>query len=60
MSGRTRKPNSEIQYTVRAHHCMMVVRGVIMYNRYRRRESVIRSEERRVGKECRSRWSPEH
>ena len=23
-------------------------------------ESVIRSEERRVGKECRSRWSPYH
>ncbi len=41
MSGRSRKPNPEIQRTVRAHHCMMVVRGVIMYNRYRRRESVI-------------------
>ena len=25
-----------------------------------RLESVIRSEERRVGKECRSRWSPYH
>ena len=24
------------------------------------RETVIRSEERRVGKECRSRWSPDH
>ena len=23
-------------------------------------ESVLRSEERRVGKECRSRWSPYH
>ena len=23
-------------------------------------ESVLRSEERRVGKECRSRWSPHH
>ena len=25
-----------------------------------RREAEIRSEERRVGKECRSRWSPYH
>ena len=25
-----------------------------------RRDSVLRSEERRVGKECRSRWSPYH
>ena len=24
------------------------------------REAVSRSEERRVGKECRSRWSPDH
>ena len=26
----------------------------------RLREAVVRSEERRVGKECRSRWSPYH
>src|SRR5258707_5610574 len=26
----------------------------------RRDEAVVRSEERRVGKECRSRWSPYH
>ena len=25
-----------------------------------RKNAKIRSEERRVGKECRSRWSPEH
>ena len=25
-----------------------------------REESILRSEERRVGKECRSRWSPYH
>ena len=25
-----------------------------------KKEDVIRSEERRVGKECRSRWSPYH
>src|SRR5256885_7600392 len=28
--------------------------------RWRRHGQVIRSEERRVGKECRSRWSPYH
>ena len=27
---------------------------------YRNVESALRSEERRVGKECRSRWSPYH
>ena len=27
---------------------------------YRNSEHVYRSEERRVGKECRSRWSPYH
>ena len=26
----------------------------------RQRDAVLRSEERRVGKECRSRWSPYH
>ena len=29
-------------------------------NQYQRRADLIRSEERRVGKECRSRWSPYH
>ena len=28
--------------------------------RNRLRDEIIRSEERRVGKECRSRWSPYH
>src|SRR5207248_6885655 len=28
--------------------------------RFRHREHDARSEERRVGKECRSRWSPDH
>ena len=28
--------------------------------RYVPTESIVRSEERRVGKECRSRWSPYH
>ena len=30
------------------------------YNRRRVKEEDVRSEERRVGKECRSRWSPYH
>ena len=30
------------------------------YQELAQRYSVIRSEERRVGKECRSRWSPYH
>ena len=31
-----------------------------LYNHFRTRDDVYRSEERRVGKECRSRWSPYH
>ena len=27
---------------------------------YQKTDEIIRSEERRVGKECRSRWSPYH
>ena len=30
-----------------------------LYNRYAK-DGITRSEERRVGKECRSRWSPYH
>ena len=32
----------------------------ILYNEINIDSSIIRSEERRVGKECRSRWSPYH
>ena len=44
----------------------IVVLGETMYNLgqqelfYNYDELVVRSEERRVGKECRSRWSPYH
>ena len=31
-----------------------------LVNRLCERNNVARSEERRVGKECRSRWSPDH
>src|SRR6267154_1492238 len=37
----------------------LVFNGEI-YNHAALRESLMRSEERRVGKECRSRWSPYH
>src|SRR5690554_7994205 len=33
--------------------------GLVSVHR-RRRQRSLRSEERRVGKECRSRWSPDH
>ena len=37
-------------------------RGFVFFTNYQSRkgQSVLRSEERRVGKECRSRWSPYH
>ena len=31
-----------------------------LYGSGLRKERILRSEERRVGKECRSRWSPYH
>ena len=39
---------------------MMLAEGVIGWETYRRAVEKARSEERRVGKECRSRWSPYH
>ena len=41
-------------------------KGKVAYNSYEERKEILeairddRSEERRVGKECRSRWSPYH
>src|SRR3712207_4133224 len=32
----------------------------LFHSEYRKRRREVRSEERRVGKECRSRWSPYH
>ena len=41
-----------------------VLRRVLRYNGYKIKHAMnitdVRSEERRVGKECRSRWSPYH
>ena len=36
------------------------IRGGFLYNFWRDAKNERRSEERRVGKECRSRWSPYH
>src|ERR1035437_7342937 len=46
---RTRQPITRI----RTGHCHLV-----LTDRHSPKEQIIRSEERRVGKECRSRWSP--
>ena len=40
------------------HREVMIAKFLIPINTIRR--IIIRSEERRVGKECRSRWSPYH
>src|SRR5436190_19820221 len=38
----------------------MLGHWLIFYREYHRQGKALRSEERRVGKECRSRWSPYH
>ena len=54
-----------IQYTFNAF-CKVVIRHAAidiilkLRRRWEREVSLDRSEERRVGKECRSRWSPYH
>ena len=39
---------------------MFVILKIFFFPRYLNRFDLLRSEERRVGKECRSRWSPYH
>src|SRR3989441_13324581 len=39
---------------------MHILMGVPLTPREAERKGLVRSEERRVGKECRSRWSPYH
>ena len=38
----------------------LIIPPIKVFDRGRERKDVVRSEERRVGKECRSRWSPYH
>ena len=40
--------------------CIIVTVIAKLYLKYREMDMLQRSEERRVGKECRSRWSPYH
>src|SRR5262245_5181853 len=46
-------------FEFRLHPLAKVLAGLLLYPRSRARD-VIRSEERRVGKECRARWGQEH
>ena len=39
---------------------MVLGAGSLLYYTFNAKDIVMRSEERRVGKECRSRWSPYH
>ena len=38
----------------------LIFQGLTKPNQLHREATLLRSEERRVGKECRSRWSPYH
>ena len=58
-----RRPDNEIELKVEDYKCVFgnakflkypLIRGVVSF------VDSLRSEERRVGKECRSRWSPYH
>ena len=42
------------------HVCIWLIHFVVQQKLAQHCEALIRSEERRGGKECRSRWSPDH
>ena len=44
----------------RGNYANMVIREMAIVRDWQERHGIVRSEERRVGKECRSRWSPYH
>src|SRR3712207_7605386 len=48
------RPGS-LEFFLTERYCLYAARGECLY-----RARIFRSEERRVGKECRSRWSPYH
>src|SRR3712207_8952840 len=52
-------PIPEIQYLAYVHNALDQIRGEAATMRFFSHDQY-RSEERRVGKECRSRWSPYH
>ena len=49
----------KMDYSKEAYNIYKNRRGVDM-NKVQQKKWISRSEERRVGKECRSRWSPYH
>src|SRR2546422_10487943 len=61
LSWRARRMTAQESTGSRPHQLRPACPFVVpLYSRTRRREIDTRSEERRVGKECRSRWSPYH
>ena len=57
-SGRTQRPSGPVQGE--DQHAELAIDLAAAYQSSKRSFSQLRSEERRVGKECRSRWSPYH
>ena len=51
------EPELKVQMELDAHEKECAIRYEMVHGKL---ESLDRSEERRVGKECRSRWSPYH
>ena len=49
-----------LTYSAHPMGCAAAVATLAEYKRLNVEDNVLRSEERRVGKECRSRWSPYH
>ena len=58
----TGKPLSDTIYDTlfKAEKELIIISPYIQLDDYLKDNIVLRSEERRVGKECRSRWSPYH
>ena len=53
--------NKIIQYSLRNRLLVMISAvTLLIWGSYTASTMEVRSEERRVGKECRSRWSPYH
>ena len=59
INGHTPVRTSRGEHPVRANGRLMVIDGGFCKS-YHKTTGIARSEERRVGKECRSRWSPYH
>ena len=53
-------PHGNIWIGVEDFLYWIIFTGVVFVLLYRENDGMVRSEERRVGKECRSRWSPYH